>query len=265
MDNLPLDGEVGDWDALKQEGQSPADRERKAAWDKAKAVTEIVTDKDGRRYEVTKKICKYQKERAATAVDVRAKWKRFDLETNGSDTQDLVSREPPIVLELGNVDPVERMARDEVMRLMSEVERMRITVADPALARHIKEAEEQASGQGEQGKEATWAEAHSKTLAPAKDETERRLRISNISDDITTMELQNIFNTDEYRTEHIFLSKDRNTQNNRGYAFITFQTPEQAERCLARTERKIRFKNTVMHIERALPEGHKKSKWDSHS
>lgn len=232
----------------------------RAVWDNAKTVVEITTDSENKRYEIVKKVRTYHVDRPVTAVDLRARWKRFGKENDN--VQDLVSRDPPIVLELGEIDPLERVARDEVVRLMNEMERMKIEVTDPRLARFekLKEEREKAAREAapvaDQGKEKTWGVAKGeKSLEPRKEDTDRRLRITNISDDITKEELYNIFDTEEYRIEKMFLPTDKTTGNYRGFAFITFEDSRQAERCLEKTKGFARFKNTVMHIVRALPEG----------
>ncbi|ESL12112.1 hypothetical protein TRSC58_00126 [Trypanosoma rangeli SC58] len=258
-------------DAFADETSSPfedkadgraADNE-KLAWENAKTVVETITDSENKRYEIVKKVRTYHVDRPITVVDIRAKWKPFGKSSDNN--QDLVSRDPPIVLELGEIDPFERVARDEVVRLMNEVERMKMDVTDPRLARFakIKEEQEKAAlledAQTDQPKERTWAAARGeKTSAQRSEDTDRRLRITNISDDITVDELYNIFHTSEYRIEKLFLPTDKETKNYRGFAFITFETPEQAERCLRKTKGVARFKNTVMHIVRALPEAERK-------
>ncbi|CBH10480.1 RNA-binding protein, putative [Trypanosoma brucei gambiense DAL972] len=262
MEPIALGEDFGGNQLTPQEAKALADKE--AAWKNAKVVTETITDAENKQYEIVKRVLQYRVDREATPVDVRAKWKRFGRATNPADQKDLVSRDPPIVLELGEVDPFERMAREEVMRLMNEVERYTVEVKDVHLARYAKVKEEQeraakeAAAPDDQGKERTWAAARGdKTSVQHKEDTDRRLRITNISDDISREELYNIFNTDEYRIDKLFLPTDGKTSNYRGFAFITFETPEQAERCLSRTKGVARFKNTVMHIVRALPEGAK--------
>ncbi|ESS68453.1 RNA-binding protein [Trypanosoma cruzi] len=236
-----------------------AAKDDKLAWENAKTVIETVTDSENKRYEIVKKVRTYHVDRPVTVVDIRAKWKRFGK--SGDNNQDLVSRDPPIVLELGEIDPFERVARDEIVRLMNEVERMKIEVTDPRLARFAKIKEEQEKAaleettQTDQPKERTWAAARGeKSSAQRKEDTDRRLRITNISDDITREELYNIFDTNEYKIEKLFLPRDNATGNYRGFAFITFEDHEQAERCLKKTKGVARFKNTVMRIVRALPE-----------
>lgn len=253
---------------FENEGASPLDSksdknflsEDAAAWEGAKSVVEIITDSEGKRYEVLKKVRTYHVDRPANVVDIRAKWKRFGKKTDGD--EDLVSRDPPIVLELGDVDPLERVAREEIVRLVNEMERMKVDVTDPRLARFVKLKEEkekaarEAAAPADHSKERTWATARGeRDLALRKEDTDRRLRITNISDDITREELFTIFNTAEYRIEKMFLPKDRDTGNYRGFAFITFEDHAQAERCLKKTKGVARFKNTVMRIVRALPEG----------
>ncbi|EKG05097.1 hypothetical protein TCSYLVIO_003837 [Trypanosoma cruzi] len=185
-----------------------AAKDDKLAWENAKTVIETVTDSENKRYEIVKKVRTYHVDRPVTVVDIRAKWKRFGK--SGDNNQDLVSRDPPIVLELGEIDPFERVARDEIVRLMNEVERMKIEVTDPRLARFAKIKEEQEKAaleettQTDQPKERTWAAARGeKSSAQRKEDTDRRLRITNISDDITREELYNIFDTNEYKIEKI--------------------------------------------------------------
>nr|CCC90079.1 unnamed protein product [Trypanosoma congolense IL3000] len=263
MDPMSLEEEIMNSKSLPpQKEPTPAERKKKAAWDNAETVTETITDGENRRYEIVKKVLKYSVDRAATPVDVRARWKRFGKDTDLTNLQDLVSRDPPIVLELGEIDPFERAARDEVMRLMNDMERATVECKDPTLARYAKVKEDrdraamEENASPDQAKERTWASARvEKTSTQRREDSDRRLRITNISDDISREEMFNIFNTDEYRIEKLFLPTDSVTSNYRGFAFITFETPEQAERCLQRTKGVARFKNTVMRIVRALPEG----------
>ncbi|KEG11816.1 RNA-binding protein [Trypanosoma grayi] len=262
IDPIALDEEFGDkaMFPLEEQADKLALKDAKEAWDNAKMVVETVTDSENKRYEIVKKVRTYHVDRPATVVDIRAKWKRFGKDAGNM--QDLVSRDPPIVLELGDVDPLERVARDEVVRLMNEAERMKIEVTDPRLQRFAKIKEEQRkaaleeAAPSDQAKERTWAAARGeKSSAQRKEDTDRRLRITNISDDISKEELYNIFDTDEYHIEKLFLPKDSVTGNYRGFAFITFEDADQADRCLRKTKGTARFKNTVMRIARALPEG----------
>ncbi|KAH9577499.1 RNA recognition motif domain [Trypanosoma melophagium] len=257
IDSTSIDEE---YDEKEMSMDNHAEELTKMAWDNAKTVVETLTDSENKRYEIIKKVRTYHVDRPATVVDIRARWRRFGKDDDNQ--QDLVSRDPPIVLELGDIDPLERVARDEVVRIMNEVERLKIDVTDPRLARFgkLKEEQERAAQQEaapvEQGKERTWAAARGeKTSTLRKEDTDRRLRITNISDDITKDELYNIFDTDDYRIEKLFLPTDSATGNYRGFAFITFGSSEQAERCLRKTKGTARFKNTVMRIVRALPEG----------
>lgn len=250
------DGENYDRDADYEEGYV----DHAALWANAKTVVEYEADFEGNRYEVTKKVRTYHVDRPTTAADLRAKFKPFNK--GDTDQSMLVSREPPLALEIGTVDQFERETRNEVKRLIHESSSVDVKVSDPHLA--IIEKMEQAKKQAgptkltaspTEGADKTWGANRSSNVQRDSDDIyKRRIRVTNVADYITQTELQTLFDIDGCEVERVFLPSDKVTHRHLGFAFITFRDANMVDRCLRR--KRINFKNSVLILSRA--EGEKR-------
>ncbi|CCW66515.1 unnamed protein product [Phytomonas sp. Hart1] len=225
-------------------------------WANAKLVRKVEADVDGNQFEVIKKVRQYHVDRPITEVDLRAGLKRFGKAT--ADQSNIVSKEPPLALELGAVDQFERESRNEVKRLLHEVGNTEVKVNDSHLQiivkeEHLKRQAEMANAlKTDAGnRETTWGS--NRTNAPKERDSQdfkRRVRVTNVGDNITEDNLRNIFGSDGAVVERVYLPRDRDTNQNKGFAFITFKEVSMAEQILKRHDYK--FKNVVMHVTRAL-------------
>ncbi|CCW60672.1 unnamed protein product [Phytomonas sp. EM1] len=241
-------------DELEEEEEDFINEEE--LWADAKLVREVEADMDGNQFEVIKKVRQYHVDRPITEVDIRAAFKRFGKGT--SDQSQIVSKEAPLALELGSVDQFERESRNEVKRFMNEVSNTDVKVPDLHLQIIVKE--ENLKRQAEAAKaskvdssngETTWGS--NRTSAPKERDTQdfkRRVRVTNVGDNITEENLRAIFSENNCVVERIYLPRDRDTKQNKGFAFITFSDASMAERTFKR--RDYKFKNVVMRVAMAL-------------
>ena len=256
--------------------------EERDPWERAETVREITIDGEGRKILLIKKVLKTEKKRPVTMVDLRAKLPKFGegLVYN----KDLVAKDPPLVLELSKVDPIFRPARDEVVRLWGEVERMTIDVSgDPALLKYAKqlaptasagpakEEEKPAGGAGSGEAKMTWAAAADKKKAAAvekavgssgrggnaggvsKDTQEEIkhsvIRISNLADHISETEIRRLFGPEGGlgRIVKLFIAKDIK-DNRKGFAYVYYGTDEDGIQAVQKM-RRTAFKNTIMTVD----------------
>lgn len=229
-------------------------------WANAEVVQEFEVDSEGRRYEVIKKVRRYHVDRPVTAADLRARFAHFGKGT--TDQKNLVSKEPPLALEMGTVDEYERKSRDEVKRMLFEVSTMDVKVTDPKFA--IVEKEERIQKQQREGHAAaspteggsgaaTWGGSRGTATKTSRDEdpdVARRVRITNLSDNITENNLRMIFGIDDMVVDRVFLPTDKTTGKVLGYAFITFKDKWMAENALSK--KSLKFKNVVLNVCKAV-------------
>lgn len=76
---------------------------------------------------------------------------------------------------------------------------------------------------------------------------ENSLRVSNLSEDVTEQDLQELFKPFG-PVGRVFLSKDRTTGENRGYAFVNYVTKEGADRAL-RSLNGYGYDNLILRVE----------------
>lgn len=243
----------------QEDASSPADNyaDVEELWALADVVTEFEVDMDGNRFEVVKKVRKYHVDHPTTPADIRAKFATFGKGTANQST--LVSHEPPMALELGPVDQYERESRNEVKRMLHESSNATVEVKDKHLAiveKREQTKKQEASAQrgtaaaSSSGAGATWASNRTSTAPRDRDaDVKRRVRVTNVADDITIDNLSTIFSVDGCEVEHVFLPRDKTTGNNKGFAFITFRDQSMAEKILKR--QRVMFKNVVLQLAKA--------------
>lgn len=259
------------------EPQSPQqDSTPQDPWAKAKLIFEF-EEVDGVRYRVTKQVREYKVTRPFTMVDHRMTWKPFGDAADPKNSKDQVAPEPLVVLELGDVDPLEKQCRDEVARMWGDVERMSVTVKDPSLARYATTAQQAksqaaavaaaaaassaAASPTEDGKAKTWGQANKEkrevektTTDTSKDSGEKLaknvVRISNLSDFITEAELRRLFGEDNGlpMIQRLFIAVDKATDQRRGFAYITYKSDADGVRVVNKMN-PTRFKNTVLKVD----------------
>ncbi|CUG93753.1 translation initiation factor 3 subunit G, putative [Bodo saltans] len=243
-------------------------------WAKAKLTFEY-EEVDGVRFRVTKQVREYKVTRPFTMVDHRTTWKKFGDAADAANN-DLATAEALVVLELGEVDPLEKQCRDEMARMWGDVERMTVTVKDPNLARYAitaqqaKSAAAAAAAQAaaaspaasptDDGKAKTWGQAQKdrregeKTTEVAKDSSDtlskKVVRISNLSDFITEPELRRLFGEENGlpAIQRLFVAVDKTTGQRRGFAYITYKSDADGERVVSKMN-PTRFKNTVLRVD----------------
>jgi translation initiation factor 3 subunit G len=244
-------------------------------WAKAKLTFEF-EEVDGTRYRVTKQVREYTVTRPFTMVDHRATWAKFGDAAKADVSNDLATAEALVVLELGEVDPLEKQCRDEVSRMWGDVERMTVTVKDPNLARYAAAAQQAKSAAAavaaqvaaaspaasptEDGKAKTWGQAQKdrregeKATEVSKDATDtlskKVVRISNLSDFITEAELRRLFGDENGlpSIQRLFVAVDKTTGQRRGFAYITYKSDADGERVVNKMN-PTRFKNTVLRVD----------------
>lgn len=254
------------------EPQSPV-QATQDPWAKSRLVFEF-EEQDGVRYRVTKQVREYKVTRPFTMVDHRATWKPFGDSVNAE--KDLFATEATVVLELGEVDPLEKQCRDEVARMWGDVERQTVTVKDPNLARYAatakaKAAEDAANAAkaaaaspaaspNTDGKGKTWGQAQkdkrdtAKAVELSKDSGEKLaknvVRISNLSDMINEIELRRLFGEENNLPpiQRLFIAVDKETNQRRGFAYITYKSDADGERVVNKMN-PTKFKNTVLKVD----------------
>jgi len=88
-----------------------------------------------------------------------------------------------------------------------------------------------------------------------KDRDDSALKVSNLSDDMTEEDLENLFSKfgDIAR---VFIAKHRSTNNSRGFGFVNFFKKSDAEFAMGKMEGKG-FNSLIMHVEWARPQADK--------
>lgn len=219
-------------------GGSESDEE---LWDTIKPTVIREVDEHGNRIEITKKIRVFTMSRDAKPADIRKKLAPFG---KGLEAQKdaVVAKEPPMALELGAADRFERESRAEVKRFVTE--------NAPEDARGGG-AREESRKDAEAGQE-TWASRKTTTTTERKttSDVKRRVRVCNVSDDITEENLLNIFSANGAEVERVYLATDNTTGNNKGYAFITFRDEKYVHAAVK--QRRFHFKNVVLSVSYAM-------------
>lgn len=262
-DDVAYDGMYDDRrsDAYDDEDQSLNEEDgyyaEEALWEKAQDEVVVETDAEGRKYEICKKVLRRHVDRPIEPADIRAGFARFGKAVT-SKQSDLVSKEPPLVLELGTVDSFERESRNEVKRMIYEASSVDVQVRDATLAKIDQEervrrnlAAARGTTSSTTGGGETWGSSNRNTRTTTKDEdVPRRIRVTNISDAITEDHLRAIFGANGRKVERVFLARDQVTGQAKGFAFVTFQEAYMAEEAIKMG--KVPFKNVVMSISRAV-------------
>lgn len=242
------DDDVRDYDR-RWRREEEADEQEEAIWDSIKPITVRDVDEAGNRTETVKKIRVFAVTRAIRPNDLRDRLVPFGKAKSMVDEESLISKEPPLALELGSADKCERESRAEVKRLLGEyLDEFRLSGKDSAAQGGDEDGGERADG-GETG---TWGNNRS-TMASrnragghASSEVRRRVRVCNVSDDIGERDLRNIFSANGATVDRVFLAVDKETGNNRGYAFITFTEEKWVD--VAVRQRRFHYRNVVLSV-----------------
>uniref|UniRef100_A0A7S2TMD6 Eukaryotic translation initiation factor 3 subunit G n=1 Tax=Lotharella oceanica TaxID=641309 RepID=A0A7S2TMD6_9EUKA len=89
-----------------------------------------------------------------------------------------------------------------------------------------------------------------------KDRDSHSLRVTNISEDATEDDLRDLFRRCGELTR-VFLARDRQTGKSRGFAFVSFQRADDAERAIELLNG-YGYDNLILHVEKAKPREPKK-------
>lgn len=216
-----------------------------AEWDRVKPVTTYEKDENGARVEIIKKIRTFRIDRPVAPADLRKELKVFGKAkaVEEKDSKDsIVSKEPPMALELGSADKHERESRSELKRFLSE------NVPDDS---RPLAAKEDAAAKEAEAKSGTWGTNRTSAVKHASSgDVKRKVRVCNVSDDITEENLYNIFSANGAEVERVFLATDKDTGNNRGYAFVTFRDERYVDEAVR--QRRFNFKNVVLTVSPAM-------------
>jgi hypothetical protein len=192
-------------------------------------------------------------ERPVAAADLRRNLKVFGQ--TEEESKDLAAKET-IVLSLGNVSPLERQARDEVAKIMAELENTKVEIKDPNLSKFVRERAEPQQ----------FETKDSSALASGPKYVRQRIRVSNITSDITERELYRIFGPENGLGEiqRIFWAYERdpktreiNREKRKQFCYIAYHTEEDgilAQKKMAKTK----FKHTILSVDFAtetMPRG----------
>ena len=193
-------------------------------------------------------------------VDYRAKhWKRFGKAL--THTEAVATVEASLLLELGNLDPIEKTAREEVQKQINasatvtvpqtqEIARIRKLMLmgsePPAPAAPVAAPAESAPKEKK-----TWASARTKkekeTNAPKTGEIlPNVVRISNLQSEISETEIRRLFGSENGlgRIKRLYVQKDKNNQNV-GFAYVTYEKTEEAAAAIAKMNRQ-HFKHVIL-------------------
>eukprot|EP00796_Vickermania_ingenoplastis_P007297 gene7297-5139_t len=212
-------------------------------WDTIKPISIRDVDERGNRVEITKKVRTFHLERDARPSDLRKKLAVFG-KAKTQDKDSIVSKEPPLALELGSADKYERESRAEIKRFMAEnVEEVRGAAREDA-------------GKELEAATGTWGTNRTTTVkSSTSTDVKRRVRVCNVSDDITEENLINIFSANGADVERVYLATDSSTGNNKGYAFVTFRDEKYVLDAVR--QRRFHFKNVVLSVSHAMDRRHR--------
>jgi translation initiation factor 3 subunit G len=77
------------------------------------------------------------------------------------------------------------------------------------------------------------------------------LRVTNLSEEVTEADLAELISRFGH-TQRIYLARDRQTGESRGFAFINFSMRQDAERCIEKLNGHG-YANLILHVEWAKP------------
>lgn len=257
-----------DEEILKGLDEASAIAQEEMKWANAQTVVEYEVS-NGTKYRVTKKVLKEKIMRPISAADLRAKLPKFGEGKNPR--EDLITMDPVVVLELGAVDPLVKACKDDVVRLWGEIETKDVKdrIKDPKLALYQKILAQKKKAApvvvaapvaaAASGEAMTWAQKREMTKAAqnpdvAKDVekalTKNVVRVSNLSDFISEVELRRLFGTENNlpMIKKIFIAKDKTTGQRRGFAYITYATDNDGITVVNRM-RRTAFKNTILTVD----------------
>jgi translation initiation factor 3 subunit G len=80
---------------------------------------------------------------------------------------------------------------------------------------------------------------------------EYTVRVTNLSEEVTEQDLQELISRFGH-TSRIYLARDRQTQESRGFAFVNFSRRDDAEKCIERLNGHG-YANLILHVEWAKP------------
>jgi len=95
------------------------------------------------------------------------------------------------------------------------------------------------------------AGAGAKPVASLGRDDSNTLRITNISEDVTEDDLRELIGRFGH-TQRIYLARDRQTHESRGFAFVSFAMRHDAEQCMAKLNGHG-YANLILHVEFAKP------------
>jgi translation initiation factor 3 subunit G len=93
--------------------------------------------------------------------------------------------------------------------------------------------------------------AGAKPVATLGRDDSNTLRVTNISEDVTEDDLRELISRFGH-TQRIYLARDRQTQESRGFAFVSFAMRQDAERCMEKLNGHG-YANLILHVEFAKP------------
>lgn len=249
-----------------------------------KTITEYRTEPDGRKVKVIRKV----KETKVTMrvnkhVLARRKWAKFGDAAGlppGSEKNVTYATHENIVMNLkprkreddneDEDDPLSKLKGDSIVvcRHCGEQghwtlkcpKRGGITVEIKGRAPDMGTAAPGGSGGGDPANPNKYVPMHLRAGATrgagAEDKNRREddantIRVTNISEDTTEDDLRDLFRRFGH-TSRIYLAKDRQTQQSRGFAFISYADRDSAQKAVAKLNG-YGYDNLILHVEFAKP------------
>ena len=231
-------------------------------------VSDTRTTADGTQVRYSKRIKTTHVTRPQNMTDIRKTWQKFGAALNNE--PGLTVNENAIPFELGGSDPDERKARDEVIKLMNLA--LDAPIKLPAIRKSALASTAVAAQQQQQqatsstaaaepdlgGGRKTWAagrqtrkeeEQAAKVAEGDKAKVNNVIRISNLTDEISELELRRLFGTENDLGEikRVFIAKDKEG-NRRGFAYITYGRESDAMKAVSKMHRKP-FKHVILLVD----------------
>ncbi|EPY29344.1 translation initiation factor 3 subunit G [Strigomonas culicis] len=244
----------------EEEAEENEELDEEERWKNSELVTEIETDPDGKQFEISKRVLKYHVMRPTTAADLRERMALYGKAKVEQDAfhQDkknenkpfkthMVAHDNPFALELGSADEFERNARNEVKRIINEFN---------AKSETEEKRKEESKPSG-----STWGESRNTAMATqkSKDDYHLRIRVSNLSDNISEDDLRTLFAFQGTCViSRVYIPRDPATKNYRGFAFITYRDEEMVDTAVSKDG--INFKHARLKVRRATEDSKAKNK-----
>jgi len=206
-----------------------------------RTITEYV-DRDGKTVKVIRKVRTTKKvEKEHPKVRERKGWKKFGKEID-PDEKTARTEAEPTMFELsdkyrsrlqtsGTVDEESRFFEEQVDRALGRSKKQTIW------AKRAEAKENANPDGGEDGKPNVYMPPGAKggkgDGKGARDDEDRTVRVSNLSEDVGDADLQDLF-TSVGRVERVRIIRNKETNESRGFGFVTFKDSRMAAEAIAK-------------------------------